>query len=166
MSGLYRYGAGAGVISDKFDPNDLGYLAVNNAFDFGGSVGYYKTRVTPHFLNHSYAVSFDNRFLYKPFAWTDLQIKTRAFFLFHNFWDLSVNFETKPFWYKDYYEPRTNGKLLQRAPYYYLEFNGSTDSRKKVFFRYLLGGAVSSLARQWPPRSRILRSGCSQSRRP
>ena len=144
VSGLYRYSAGAGMISDRYDPNDLGYLAVNNSFDFGGSVGYFKTSPTRHFLIHQYTVNFDNTYLYRPFVWTSLTIDAKAFFLFKNFWDITGEFKTQPLWYKDYFEPRTPGKLLQRAPYYYVGFDGSTDSRKKLFFKFLLGGAHST----------------------
>ncbi|MEI9957271.1 MAG: DUF5916 domain-containing protein [Ferruginibacter sp.] len=67
--------------------------------------------------------------------------------MFKNFWDISFNFQTSPRWNKDYFinSPVYNGYFLRRTPYYYFSINGSTDSRKKLYVNYLLGGAESPL---------------------
>lgn len=147
VSGVIQYRAGIGVESDKYDPNDLGYIQNNNSFEYHGSISYNMIKPAGRFLNHSFKLSFTNAYLYKPFAWTSFQMKSSAFFLFKNFWDLSFSFQSSPTWNKDYFV-HTNvytGYFLRRAPYYYLGVNGSSDSRKKLYFNWTLGGAESPL---------------------
>ncbi len=145
ISGLWRYSFGAGVKSDQYDPNDLGFLLNNNTYNTFVSAGYTKNRPTKKFLQYSYSLRLDNNYLYNPFHWTDFTINAKAFYLFKNFYDVSIGFASKPIWYNDYFEPRKAGKVLKRTPYYYLNFSGSTDSRKKWLFKYLIGGAESPL---------------------
>ena len=147
VSGLIQYKTTMTVESDTYDPNDLGYLQNNNSFDYSANLSYNKTRPTKYFLMHSYSVSFKNAYLYKPFAWTSLSISANAFYLFKNFWDVNIHFESSPTWNKDYFlnSSKYNGYFLRRTPFYYIGVNGSTDSRKKLFFGWSLGGAESPL---------------------
>ncbi|MBK6380285.1 MAG: hypothetical protein IPF72_11445 [Chitinophagaceae bacterium] len=76
------------------------------------------------------------------------QLNASAFFLFKNFWDISISFQTSPTWNKDYFVHSNvyTGYFLRRTPYYYLGINGSSDSRKKLFVSWKLGAAESPLA--------------------
>lgn len=147
VSGIIQYRAGVSIESDKYDPNDLGFIQNNNSFEYYGNINYIINRPTRNFLNHSYRVSFSNTYLYKPFAWTGFKVNSRAFYLFKNFWDLSVNFEASPLWSRDYFVHSNvyTGYFLQRTPYYYVGITGSTDSRKKLYVNWKLGGAESPL---------------------
>jgi Domain of unknown function (DUF5916)/Carbohydrate family 9 binding domain-like len=147
VSGIIQYRASVSLESDKYDPNDLGFLINNNAFRYNGSISYNMNRPTRYFLNHNYRLSFTNAYLYKPFKWTRFQLSASAFYWFKNFWDLSVNFQSSPAWSNDYFV-HTNiytGYFLKRTPYYYLGINGSTDSRKKLYVSWKIGGAESPL---------------------
>lgn len=147
VSGLVQYQAGISVLSDKYDPNDMGFLLNNNATQFYGNVSYNLLKPTEKFLNQVYSVRFTNSYLYKPFNWTNFEMGARAFFLFKNFWDVSINFQSSPVWNNDYFV-NTNvysGYFLKRSPYYYLSIEGSTDSRKRIYFSYKFGGAESPL---------------------
>lgn len=147
VSGLIQYRASASIESDKYDPNDLGFILNNNSFEYSGNVSYNKINPTRHFLNHNLKASFTNVYLYKPFVWSSFQVKASAFFLFKNFWDLSFNFQSNPAWTKDYFVHSNvyTGYFLQRTPYYYLGINGSSDSRKKLYVSWKIGGAESPL---------------------
>ncbi|MEP7254897.1 MAG: DUF5916 domain-containing protein [Ferruginibacter sp.] len=147
VSGVIQYRAGVSVESDKYDPNDLGYIQNNNSFEYNGSISYNMIKPTGNFLNHSFKINFTNAYLYKPFEWTSFQVNANAFFLFKNFWDMSFSFQSSPTWNKDYFV-HTNvytGYFLRRTPYYLLSTNGSSDSRKKLYFNWALGGAESPL---------------------
>ena len=147
VSGILQYRASLSIESDKYDPNDLGFILNNNSFKYSANVGYIVNKPTRYFLNYNYRLSFTNTYLYKPFEWSGLQVNTNAFFLFKNFWDLSISFRTSPLWSKDYFV-HTNvytGYFLKRTPYYYFGFNGSTDSRKKLYVNWRLGAAESPL---------------------
>lgn len=147
VSGTIQYRADLTVESDKYDPNDLGFLINNNSFKYSGSISYIVNRPTPRFLIHSFNINFTNTYLYKPFVWSDFEINSKAFFLFKNFWDVTFKFVTKPVWTKDYFVHSNayTGYFLRRSPFYYFEISGSTDSRKKLFVNYEIGGAESPL---------------------
>lgn len=147
VSGMIQYRANVAVESDKYDPNDLGFIQNNNSFEYNANISYNIIRPTRYFLNHSYRVSFNNVYLYKPFEWASFQVNARAFFLFKNFWDLSFSFQSSPAWNKDYFVHSNvyTGYFLRRTPYYYLGIAGSSDSRKKLFFSWEIGGAESPL---------------------
>lgn len=148
VSGLVRYSGAASIISDKFDPNDLGFLLSNNLLNYSGAISYNLIRPTRNFLTHIYTINFNNSFLYKPFNWSSFTTTAKAFFLFRNFWDVTVAFQAMPFWSKDYFINSSvyNGYFLRRKPTYSLFINGSSDSRKKLYFSYNVAGAESPLA--------------------
>lgn len=145
VSGKLQYNINAAVISDTYDPNDLGFLRNNNQFNFGTTLSYVIFKPTTHFLNQRYDVGFINLYLYNPFKWQNFVTNSRAFFLLKNFWDITATFQMQPFWSNDYFELRTQGKFLKRAPVYYLDVTGSTDSRKKLYVSYDFGYAETPI---------------------
>ena len=147
VSGLIQYKGALSIKSDKYDPNDLGFLISNNALEYYGNVSYNLLKPTKKFINQIYSVRFNNSYLYKPFNWTSFEVGAKAFFLFRNFWDATVNFQSRPLWTNDYFvnSKTYNGSFLKRTPYYFLGIAGSTDSRKKWYFNYNIGGAESPL---------------------
>ncbi len=147
VSGLIQYSGSLGIKSDNYDPNDLGYLTNNNSLTYSGAVSYNMLKPTRNFLNHTYRLNFSNNFLYRPFNWSSLSVSASAFFLFRNFWDMTLQFSSSPRWNKDYYLNSSvyNGYFLRRTPYYYLGVSGNSDSRKKLHFNWTLGGAESPL---------------------
>lgn len=147
VRGLLQYRALVNVESDKYDPNDLGFLLNNNSVDYTGSVTYNILKPTKVFINQIFNINASNTYLYKPFSWEKFQLGASAFFLFKNFWDVKINFQTSPLWYNDYFVSSNTykGYFLKRTPYYYLGASGSTDSRKKTFFSFKIGGAESPL---------------------
>jgi hypothetical protein len=147
VSGLVQYNGSIGVKTDTYDPNDLGFIVNNNAFNYSGALSYNILHPTRYFLMNIYKINFNNSYLYKPFNWTSLQVNASAFFLFKNYWDVTIAFNSSPIWTNDYFvnSSKYNGYFLKRTPYYYLSFNGSTDSRKKLYFGWSVGGAESPL---------------------
>ena len=115
ISGNLQYSVNAAVISDKYDPNDLGFLRNNNQFNFGSTVSYVIFKPTDHFLNQRYDLGFINLYLYNPLKWQSFVINSSAFFLLKNFWDITTTFQVQPYWSNDFYELRTTGKFL-KAP--------------------------------------------------
>ncbi|MGC4101901.1 DUF5916 domain-containing protein [Ferruginibacter sp.] len=147
VSGLLRYRGLVNIESDTYDPNDLGFIVNNNSVDYTGSISYNLLKPYKRFINRVYSAGFTNSFLYKPFNWSSLSVNAKAFFLLKNFWDISFNFQSSPLWNKDYFinSGTYNSYFLRRTPYYYFDINGSSDSRKKLYFSYNIGGAESPL---------------------
>jgi Domain of unknown function (DUF5916)/Carbohydrate family 9 binding domain-like len=146
VSGKFQFEAGAGVESDKYDPNDLGFLQNNNSFNFRGRLSYNINNPTKKFLRQGFNISFSNNYLYKPFAWSDLEVNANAFVVFKNFWDVSLTVETQPLWFNDYFEARTPGVKMNRIPFVFIGMGGSSDSRKKLYGDWFIGVAESP----WP----------------
>ncbi len=147
VSGLIQYNTALNIESDTYDPNDLGFLLNNNSLAYSGNLSYNLLKPTKKFLNQRYSVRFNNKYLYKPFKWAAFETGAEAFFLFKNFWDINFEFQTSPMWSNNYFVNSStyNGYVLKTTPYYYFGIDGSTDSRKKLFFDVSLGGAESPL---------------------
>ncbi|MBA2250317.1 MAG: carbohydrate binding family 9 domain-containing protein [Chitinophagaceae bacterium] len=136
ISGKFQYTLTTSVLSDSYDPNDLGFLYNNNGVTGVANVSYNIFTATKHFLNQRYRLRFSNAYLYNPFKWERLSISSSNYLLFKNFWDVTFEFFTQPFWSNDYFEPRTPGKFLKHPPIYFGTMHGSTDSRKKLYYEY------------------------------
>lgn len=145
VSGKIQYEFGTDVESDRYDPNDLGFLQNPNEFVYFGGLSYQINQPTKKWLVQNYNISFRNSYLFKPFAWTDLNVDAGAFLVFKNFWDINFQLSSKPLWFNDYFEARVPGQNFKRAPYVYVSTGGSSDSRKKLFVSWNFGFAESPI---------------------
>jgi hypothetical protein len=145
ISGKWRWNSGINIESDKYDPNDLGFLQNNNSFEHYGGVGLNYNNPTKKYLSHSYSLNYNNSYLYKPFKWTSIELSGSAFFLFKNFWDANFKLSTRPVRFNDFFEARTPGLKLNRFAYVFFGTGGSSDSRKKLFGGWFIGGAESKV---------------------
>jgi hypothetical protein len=147
VSGIWHYRALVNIESDKYDPNDLGFLFNNNSVEYVGNISYNMLKRKRNLLNQVYSLNFTQSYLYKPYKWTNFEVGARAFFLFKNFWDVSINAFSSPTWSNDYFINSSvyTGNFLKRTPFYYLGISGSTDSRKKLLFSFKIAGAESPL---------------------
>lgn len=147
ISGTIRYHGVLNIESDKYDPNDLGFLYNNNSVDYAGNISYNLLKPTKKYINQIYKLRFTNNYLYKPFKWTGFELGASAFLVFKNFWDITFSLQSSPLWTNDYFVSSSvyTGYFLKRTPYYFFGIDGSSDSRKKLFFSYSIGGAESPL---------------------
>ena len=143
ISGKWRYNTSLNIESDTYDPNDLGFLQNNNSVEQGAAVSLNYNLPTKKYLVHNYSFSYNNQYLYKPFKWSTLELEAGAFFLFKNFWDTRYILNTQPLYFNDFFESRTPGVNLKRFPYLFLANSGSSDSRKKLYGSWFIGGAES-----------------------
>ncbi|HYE55340.1 MAG TPA: DUF5916 domain-containing protein [Chitinophagaceae bacterium] len=148
VSGRFQFAVSNSITSDKYDPNDLGILRSPNQFVNTAEFSYNIYEPTKKFLNQFYNVEILQSYLYKPMIYQRTEIKTSATVIFKNFWDARIEFSTAPRWYNDYFELQTPQdvratprQVLKRAPYYFVGFSGSSDSRKRLFVRWNFGFA-------------------------
>jgi hypothetical protein len=136
VSGAWRYYFLGNVESKMYDPNDLGILFSPNEVSSRFNISYNHFKPTKHLIQYSY--SLDNRvqYLYEPFNFTRYDITATGFWIFKNFWDLSVHSQLTPLEVHDYFELRTEGRYLALPLNYYADFGGSTDSRKRLYVRF------------------------------
>ena len=142
VSGKIQYSLQNIIESDRYDPNDLGILPAANEVSYAGQISYNQFAPTGKFLTYSYSLRTDYRLLYKPFAYNYFQSTATGFWIFKNFWDVSLLLGTVPFGENDYFVLNTPGRYARRPAYSFAQLEGSTDSRRKLFFSYEALGSV------------------------
>lgn len=150
VSGAIQYQLQNTLVSERFDPNDLGFQQAGNRFATTGTISYNVFKPTKHFLNYRYSLTVAPSYLLTPYKFSNLNLTGSGFWIFKNFWDITFKASGQPVWSSDYFEMRTPGKVLKRTPYWFLGVSGSTDSRKRFFVRYNLGYAEATLVRKDP----------------
>ncbi|MGV3527340.1 MAG: DUF5916 domain-containing protein [Flavisolibacter sp.] len=133
VSGTIQYGVQSTILSNGFDPNDLGYLQNANTMLHEGYIRYVQPTATQNFLSYNYSLSANRRYLYQGNKYVETYLKASAFWWFRNFWDLTLSVNSYPGWQYDYYDLRTPGMFLKRPAEATFGINGSSDSRKRLF---------------------------------
>ena len=136
VSGNWQYFVSGNVESKDYDPNDLGILPAANEVTYRGSLSYKQLKPTENFITYNYSVTPRLQYLYEPYAYSKFDVTASAFWVFKNFWDVTLTGNVIPGWANDYFELRTDGRYLAYPDNYQLRMNGSTDSRKKLFVRF------------------------------
>ncbi len=136
VGGKIRYGVQVNIESDKFDPNDLGYIQAPNEVVYNGNFSYNQLTPTKNFINYNYTFNIFYQYLFKPYRFSQIEMSTGGFWLFKNFWDLRINFGGQPVWQTDYFELQTKGYRVKKPWFYFIEAGGSTDSRKPLYVSY------------------------------
>lgn len=139
VSGKIQFDATMLTISQKFDPNDMGYLQAPNEVVYDGTLSYNQLTATDKFISYRYTLGTRYTSMYKPYAFNQYEIYGTAFWLFKNFWDVTFNLGSQPFAAHDYFELRTPNRYLTKPAFHYASVSGSTDSRKKLFVNYVAG---------------------------
>lgn len=152
VSGKFRFGLSNLLETSKYDPNDLGFIYSPNEFTTDVEASYNIFQATPAFLNQRYSVVLTQAYLYDQFEYQQTTIEASAFWIFKNFWDITLRTEIQPRWYNDFFELRTPENILstprrklRKARNYFVGLNGSSDSRKKLFVSWDFGFAQSPL---------------------
>jgi hypothetical protein len=145
VSGKWQYLLQNAIESERYDPNDLGYLQAPNEVSGVARVSYNIFTPTRKLINYNYSLTLLPNYLYKPFAFSNLLVQARGFWFFKNFWDLGVNFNWQPVWQRDYFDLRTPGRPIRRSPYWHVVASGSSDSRKRFFMRFNMAYADSPI---------------------
>ena len=136
VSGKIQYYLQNSILSDKYDPNDLGILFNNNEVSYGGQMSYNQFTPKGKFLTYNYSVTSRYVWLYRPYSFRYLSATLNGFWVFKNFWDVSLSLGTMPFGENDYFVLNTPARYAKRPAWSWVQLEGSTDSRKKLFFSY------------------------------
>jgi len=142
VSGKIQYYLQNIIESDKYDPNDLGILPASNEVSYNGQISYNQFTPKGNFLTYNYTLRANYKLLYKPYAFNYFQVTAAGFWVFKNFWDVTLLLGTVPAGENDYFVLNTPGRYAKRPPYSFAQLEGSTDSRKRMFFSYEILGSV------------------------
>lgn len=136
VSGKIQYYLQNIVRSDNYDPTDLGYQQTANLNSSTAYLAFKQLTPTRNFLTYEYSLTARYDRLYKPDRFTTLALDLRGFWYLKNFWDVALTASFLPDQH-DYFILRTPVEKYARRPQFgYLELEGSSDSRKRLFFNY------------------------------
>jgi hypothetical protein len=136
VSGRFQFSAQSGMESNGYDPNDLGFLQTANKVVHEATIGYNQLTATDRFLMYRYSFGVTSRYLYKGYRFSEVNLNASAFWLFKNFWDVTLTVNSYPSWQNDYFDLRTPGRFLRRPPEVTFGVRGSSDSRKRLYLDF------------------------------
>lgn len=133
--GKFRADYDFSVVSDSYDPNDMGYLRRNNELEHSLDFSYntYEPMGSIMTTRSSVDLSYDQ--LYSPREFTSASVSLSEMIILMNYWSFSVDVQFTPWGEDDYFEPRTRdmSKFYHRPAAFEAGFRGDTDKSKKLY---------------------------------
>lgn len=123
-----------GLISDTYNPNDMGYLRNNNSISHDLTLSH--RFLEPFWILNdlSNSIGFQYNMIYNPRAYSEFNISWSTQALYRNYWDTRISFEYSPVETHDWYEPRVANRYFARPSFWLFNISGSSDYRKKIAF--------------------------------
>lgn len=118
VSGNFQYGLEHQLETDRYDPNDLGFLAANNEMATRLKLAYNVFEPYSIFLRSWTNFSFNHFRLYNPSVFTGVTSEFSHRMLLKGFLMTNVSLTAAPIGWKDYFETRTFDQYYQ-APRQY-----------------------------------------------
>lgn len=115
-SGQFRFSLSQHMESDRYDPNDLGYLQANNEVNYNLEFDYNFYDPFWKFLWMRNSLEFWYQSLYLPRKFTEFGIFARSRATFRNYLTTGFHLWVRPVDEHDYYESRVNGRVFLRPP--------------------------------------------------
>jgi len=129
-------------ITDKYDPNDMGYLRNNNLFINSVTSGYNMYEPKGRVLSSLNSITFNYEMLYSPRVYTALEIEAGSKTTFKNLSALAIEIDINPIESDDYYEPRSEGRYYSRPASAGISSAFSSDTRKTISFSAVAGAEL------------------------
>lgn len=108
ISGKWIYELGHSILSERYNPNDFGFLFNANQTQFFASGGYNIFKPKKEKLQlYRYRGSVNYSRLYNPSVFTNLSINLNNFYLYKSRFAFGFNMQIQPVETYDYFEPRT-----------------------------------------------------------
>ena len=136
--GNFQYGVSQNIYSDKYNPNDLGYLQRNNQLTTESYL--YSQIIEPFWIIREFNgnIWWDYLRMYKPNTIYGNQFGYNGNVTFKNNYNFNINGGYSTDLY-DYYEPRVEGRYYTNPRFYWYNFNLNTDNRKRLNFYFHYG---------------------------
>jgi len=148
ISGHFRWTLSHVLVSARYNPNDMGYLARNNSANVYGELGYYRFTPVRNMLTYNMVVSGSHNMLQQGFRFTHSQFNLRGGTTYRNRLSLGSSFEFVPGEHHDYYEARTNGRVYIKPGFLFGRMWLSPDYRKRFLTDINLSGWRSNDSEQ------------------
>jgi len=140
--GAFRLIYEINALSDKYDPNDMGYLRRNNEFNNIATFSYNRNKPFWHLQSMRNSLTYAYQMLYDPRVFTASTISLSSFSFFMNYWTFNVKAEYNPQGINDYYEPRAMNRFYHIGRQF--KGNISFDTNKnKILYMMASAGFTS-----------------------
>ena len=136
--GIFRAEYETEILSDKYDPNDMGFERKQNEVTHQGTFSYNIFKPVGILQSSRNAFEIEYTGQYQPAKRSEVQLNLNTFTSFMNYWYTRVEFQFTPFGTHDFYEPRVAGRSYYRYPEASVSGWLSTDSRKKISGRFTM----------------------------
>ncbi len=130
-SGKLQGGLTQSMVSDKFNPNDLGYLRRNNELGTDAWIGLNITEPFGIIRDLSTNITFEHNRIFKPNAIYGNIFRFNYHNCFLNNYGVFFNFRYNGVQH-NYYEPRVSGRFFIEPQSFFFGFSMFTDNRKAL----------------------------------
>ena len=133
--GNFRTDYNFSLLSDTYDPNDMGYLRNNNGLGHSIDFSYNTFEPIGHLMSTRTSIDLNYEQLFSPRAYTSAGIDFSSEIIFMNYWSASLEAEITPWGQDDYFEPRTPDMSMfyHRPPSVGIGYRGDTDMSKRLY---------------------------------
>ncbi len=140
INGNVRWHLSQSLTDAHFDPNDMGYLTINNQSELYGELAYYQFVPYRRMLNYYASIfgSYNTLRDMNSFTWANIGLK--AITTYSNRLSIGTNIDVIPVKQYDYYEARTPGRVFVKPGGASFRFWSSPDYRKKFLVDMNLSG--------------------------
>lgn len=121
-SGNFRVSATQQVYSNKYNPNDLGYLRQNNLVTNSISLSYNTYKPSKNFLLWRNSINISQKSLYDSLSYIGTTITFSSSTKLKNNLSIGLSLSFSPFEEYDFFEPRVEKRFFSKEPYKNLIF--------------------------------------------
>jgi hypothetical protein len=133
--GKFRTDYNFSLLSNTYDPNDMGYLRNNNGIRHSLDIEYNTYEPVGKIMTTRNSIEIDYNQLFSPGAYTLTEIELSSMLVLMNYWSFSLTMQVSPWGENDYFEPRTSDMSMfyHRPAAFEAGFRGDTDRSKKLY---------------------------------
>jgi len=130
--GIFRAEYETEILSDAYDPNDLGFERKQNEVTHQGSVSYNIFKPVGILQSSRNAFEIEYTGQYQPAKRSQIQLNLNTFTSFMSNWFTRFELQFTPWGTYDFYEPRVSGRSYYLNPETSVSGFISSDRRKKI----------------------------------
>mgnify|MGYP001033078453 CR=1 FL=1 len=139
FNGRYNYHYYWDILSDRYDPNDMAYLAYNNMILQGLEGNYRKYTPGRYLLSINTSAGVGYQQVFSTGNYSLLEFYQSGVLTFKNYLSLGWNHSLWPLGYHDYFEPRVANRYYRHPERYRLTGWISSDYRKALAIDIQMG---------------------------
>jgi hypothetical protein len=136
INGRFRPSVWVNIVSDRFDPNEMGFLRNNNEMNTGIELNYNEFEPKGKLLKWSVRGKINQNYQYHPQAYVSTYLQADCRFTLQNHLTIGGYLNSLPFGKTDYFEARAKGIPFLKPAEYSAGFWGSPNYQKRIIADY------------------------------